>query len=265
MAGAEPPPPLGLWGLPDLAHAAIVGFCGQDAHLEMMSTSSAARGTFAAHLGELSNRRRLGRDKQLCGVALLGLLRRLPNLRRLQLASDHMEIYTLSPSLAAGDWCRGLVEIDLITPGDAEGDAALGAALGTGNLPMLERARLPEATGELLTEFIKGLKGGVSPRLADIECAAQVDGLVAVAEALEARMSLQCCPTTDLAFQLYDGDEDLATSRPDALRRLCSSPALTKLKNLGIYLLVDDEEVCLLTMIASQRPPQAGLALANEY
>jgi hypothetical protein len=265
MAGAEPPPPLGLWGLPDLAHAAIVGFCGQDAHLQMMSTSSAARGTFAAHFGELRNSLRLGRDRQLCGVALLGLLRRLPNLRRLKLCSDHMEIYALSPSLAAGDWCRGLVEIDLRTPGDAEGDAALGAALGTGNLPMLERARLPEATGELLTEFIKGLKGGASPRLADIECAAQVDGLVSLAEALEARMSLQCCPTTDLTFDLYDGPDDLATSRPDALRRICSSPALAKLKNLVIFLLVDDEEVCLRNMITPRRSCQAGLALANEY
>jgi hypothetical protein len=181
---------------------------------------------------------------------MLGLLRRLPNLRRLELESDHMEIYALSPLLAAGDWCRRLVEIDLITPDDAEGDAALGAALGTGNLPMLERARLWCASRELLTEFSKGLKGGASPRLAAIKCAAQVDALVALAEALDARMALQCCPITDLAFQLYDGDEDLATSHPNALRRLCSSPALAKLKNLSIDLLVDDEEVCLRNMIA---------------
>jgi hypothetical protein len=72
---------------------------------------------------------------------------------------------------------------------------------------------------------------------------------VAFAEALEARMALRCCPITRLNLARYDEVfMDPPTGDPGPLYRVCSSPALAKLKRLKLSGLLDEaDEVCLAT------------------
>jgi hypothetical protein len=122
-----------------------------------------------------------------------------------------------------------------------QGAAAWGAAIGTGNLPSLQRIDVFSEGGDALTELSSGLRGGASPRLTDVRCVCDDEGMVALAEALEARMALGCCPITRLSLGLpdtYDGDVD-----PGAILRVCSSRALAKLNALELGGLCEEEEV----------------------
>jgi hypothetical protein len=238
MAGSEIPP--GLLALPDIAHEAVAGFCRQREHLLMMSTSTAAMGTFGTGLRALKVNagRRYRCEEQEPESALLRLLRRLPNLKRLEW--EYGAVDALSRAIIAGGWCGGLVELDLRGARGAEG---LGAAIGTGNLPSLQRLR---TTSDGLHEISTGLIGGASPRLAVVQSRCTHGSMVAFVEALEARMALGCCYIRHLTPVLEGkrGDWDAPNPWPDALRRACSSPALAKLQALVFYGLVDDEEVC---------------------
>jgi hypothetical protein len=74
-----------------------------------------------------------------------------------------------------------------------------------------------------------------------MECACDYEGMVAFAEALEARMALGCWPITRLRLVL--SQEDKGDVDPGAILRVCSSRALAKLKALELDGLCE-EEVC---------------------
>jgi hypothetical protein len=230
--------PQGLLGLPDIAHAAIAGFCGQREHLLLMSTSSAAMGTFGACMKSVTIDH-CGRQEQPPASALVGLLRRLPNLRSLYWNISSAD--AVAEAIVAGGWGRGLVELET----NAQGSAALGAAIATGNLPSLQRIEVLSHGDDALYELSNGLRGGASPRLTDVECVCDNEGMVAFAEALEARMALGCCPITRLSLRLIE--EYAGDLVPGAFFRVCSSRALAKLQDLELWGLCQEEEVCYYT------------------
>jgi hypothetical protein len=164
-------------------------------------------------------------------------LRRLPNLRRL--CWNKRSADALAQAITAGGWGGELVEHQWT---DYGGAGTGGAAIGTGNLPSLQRIDVFSEGGDALAELSSGLRGGASPRLTDVECVCDNEGMVAFAEALEARMALGCCPVTRLSLRLtqeYDGDDVDA----GAILRVCSSRALAKLKVLELGGLCQEEEV----------------------
>jgi hypothetical protein len=182
-----------------------------------------------------------GRQEQPPASALVGLLRRLPNLRRL--CCNNSSADAVAQAIIAGGWGEGLVELKST---DCQGSAAWGAAIGTGNLPSLQRiAVVTHGGGDTFTEISNGLRGGASPRLTDVECGCDHEGMVAFAEALEARMALGCCPITRLDLRLIEEHDDDVD--PGAILRVCSSRALAKLEALELGDLWAEEEVCYHT------------------
>jgi hypothetical protein len=203
----------------------------------LMSTSLAALGTFGAYLKSINTRYyRIDGERP---PALVGLLRRLPNLRRVWWNLSSAD--ALAEATVAGGWGGGLVELEMGYYTGAHAAAALGAAIGTGNLPSLQRiAVFSHDGGGALSEISNGLRGGASPRLTKVEGVCDNEGMVAFAEALEARMALGCRPIRRLNLRIrrYDGDVD-----PAAILRFCSSRALAKLKAIELGGLCQEEEV----------------------
>jgi hypothetical protein len=241
----------GLLGLPDIAHAAVAGYCDQTGHIMLMSTSSVARETFSPSLVELEVRACWldeAASDHVLQTALSGLLHRLPNLQRLKCHGlDGRSAQALSHVITAfGDCCRGLVALEIREyRGDSQGGRALGSAIGTGNLPALQILRASSGEVRLEEDLTDGLVGGASPRLTDVEFTCSYGGLVALAEALEARITLGCCHITHLnvKFDEYE-DYDWTDDAGHPLRRACASSALALLKTLRISELFIDEEVC---------------------
>jgi hypothetical protein len=237
MAGAE----AGLLGLPDLAHATVAGYCGQGGHAMLMSTSSAALGTFGALLTEIRTRRYrgfIGGKEAPPILAFSRLLRRLPNLRRLEWRSRPLD--GLLEAITAGAGCQGIVELVLREAASlgGEGATAFGAALGTGNLPSLQRLRVYSEAPEVLTDIAGGLSGGASPRLTDLQSTYHYEDMPAFAEALEARAALGCRPLTRLSLRLESAEGD-----PRRLTRVFSSRALAELESLVLHDVMHDDEV----------------------
>jgi hypothetical protein len=243
-------------GLPGDAHSAISDFCDQQEYLELMSTSSAARATFGAYFYCI-DMRQYRADEKMCKIALWRLLRWLPNLESLSAADEPsltgMEggglgcgdrpMAALAYAIASGGCCGKLLGLDLkINRFNAEDAVAFGAAIATGNLPSLEEIEVCSRVPQLIPELSTGLRGGASPRLASLELSCHREGLVALVEALEARMALDCCHVVALEVVLEAPGED-AGPDPDALRRVFTSPALAKLKKLHLYDILGDSEV----------------------
>jgi hypothetical protein len=126
---------------------------------------------------------------------------------------------------------------------DAPGAAALGASIGTGTLPALEKLDVSIEVPQVLEELSRGLRGGSSPRLKDLECKCHGEGVVALAETLEARTALGCRLLSRLSIDLHHEDDNHFDTRPEALRRLLASPALAELESLQLHGLLEYDEV----------------------
>jgi hypothetical protein len=133
-----------------------------------------------------------------------------------------------------GWWAGGLLELEsLCDEDDGEFDVVEGAALiktiAAGDLPSLQR--LVMRGTPILTELNEVLRRGTSPRLTHLEVRGERGDAVAFAEVLEARMALGCCALTDLALHV-DWPRGDPVGSPKDFGRLCSSPALAKIRTL---------------------------------
>jgi hypothetical protein len=231
-----------LLGLPDIAHAGITSFCGLSGHLDLMSMSVVARRVFGSCITavKLTHSPSTG-----AAVTLVGLLRKLPNLR--QLDWDHSYRFirddqnptlgVLAHAIAVGGCCQRLVRLELYSHSEQEDLLPFTEAIRTGNLPSLEVFKCSNAPVGLLLALSEGLRQSASPRLRDVQCVCTGRGLAAFAETLEARLEHGCTSLVRLSLMIgdeVDGEEMDGRHGPDGVRRALSSRALRDLEVLEV-------------------------------
>jgi hypothetical protein len=139
---------------------------------QLVSTSHAAGGAFAPHFRAIVGRYARNHEGVLSTMALSGLWLRLPNLRRLHWRTCSQICVT--PSLLrtvvaewwslSWRWTQGTLTLGLQT-------WAQSSLQGSRREPHVERLYMGNAFHSTLFELSKGLKGGGSPHLMDLECA----------------------------------------------------------------------------------------------